>query len=66
MRKEDPGRRFSREFKIAAVQRMAAGAKVSKLAKLKAFGSPTRPRAVVQMAIQRHRQRGLAGGCVLH
>jgi transposase-like protein len=33
MRKEDPGRRFSREFKIAAVQRMAAGANVSKLAR---------------------------------
>lgn len=33
MRKEDPGRRFSRDFKIAAVQRMAAGANVSKLAR---------------------------------
>lgn len=33
MRKDDPGRRFSREFKIAAVQRMAAGANVSKLAR---------------------------------
>jgi transposase-like protein len=33
MRKEDPGRRFSRELKIAAVQRMAAGANVSKLAR---------------------------------
>lgn len=33
MRKEDSGRRFSREFKLAAVQRMAAGANVSKLAR---------------------------------
>ena len=31
MRKEDSGRRFSRELKLAAVQRMAMGANVSKL-----------------------------------
>lgn len=33
MRTDDPGRRFSREVKLAAVQRMAAGANVSKLAR---------------------------------
>lgn len=33
MKKEHPGRRCSRELKIAAVQRMAAGANVSKLAR---------------------------------
>jgi transposase-like protein len=33
MRKEDPVRRFSREFKLAAVRRMAAGANVSKLSR---------------------------------
>ncbi|TCU22525.1 transposase [Rhizobium azibense] len=33
MRTDDPGRRFSREVKLAAVQRMAAGASVSKLAR---------------------------------
>ena len=33
MRKEDSGRRFSRELKLAAVQRMAMGANVSKLSR---------------------------------
>ncbi|MEF3136038.1 transposase (plasmid) [Rhizobium leguminosarum] len=33
MRTDDPGRRFSREVKLAVVQRMAAGANVSKLAR---------------------------------
>ncbi len=33
MRKEDSGRRFSRELKLAAVQRMAIGANVSKLSR---------------------------------
>jgi transposase-like protein len=33
MRTDDPGRRFSREFKLAAVPRMAAGANVSKLSR---------------------------------
>lgn len=33
MRTDDPGRRFSREVKLAAVQRMAAGANVSKLSR---------------------------------
>ncbi|OWK24322.1 hypothetical protein AJ87_22845 [Rhizobium yanglingense] len=33
MRTDDTGRRFSREVKLAAVQRMAAGANVSKLAR---------------------------------
>lgn len=33
MRKEDSGRRFSRELKLAAMQRMAMGANVSKLAR---------------------------------
>ncbi|MDQ0560738.1 transposase-like protein [Rhizobium mesoamericanum] len=33
MRTDDPGRRFSREVKLAAVQRIAAGANVSKLAR---------------------------------
>lgn len=33
MRKEDSGRRFSRELKLAAVQRMAMGANVSRLSR---------------------------------
>ena len=33
MKKDDPGRRFSREFKLSAVQRMSLGASVSKLAR---------------------------------
>jgi transposase len=33
MRKEDSGRRFGRELKLAAVQRMAMGANVSKLSR---------------------------------
>ena len=33
MRKDDSGRRFSREVKLAAVRRMAAGANVSKLSR---------------------------------
>jgi len=33
MKKEDSGRRFSREFKVSVVQRMAAGANVSKLSR---------------------------------
>lgn len=33
MRKEDSGRRFSRELKLTAVQRMAMGANVSKLSR---------------------------------
>jgi transposase-like protein len=33
MRTDDPGRRFSRAFKLTAAQRMAAGANVSKLSR---------------------------------
>ncbi len=33
MKTDDPGRRFSRDVKLAAVQRMAAGANVSKLSR---------------------------------
>ncbi|TGQ49591.1 helix-turn-helix domain-containing protein [Mesorhizobium sp. M1C.F.Ca.ET.193.01.1.1] len=33
MRRDDPRRRFNRDFKLAAVRRMAAGANVSKLSR---------------------------------
>jgi hypothetical protein len=67
MRTDDPGRRFSREGKLAAVQRMAAGANVSRL--LASWGFRTRAFISGKSSCnsgKRHQTQFTAGRTVTH
>jgi transposase-like protein len=55
MRKEDSGRGFSRELKLAAVQRMAMGTNVSKLSR--ELGVSQQPCAALRATSMSFRRR---------